>query len=223
MSKECPECYFENDDDAIRCAMCNCPLVQLDDKKSDTADEIFVWQILCPVDLALIHVPGADHRCETCRYPFNRAFMDDDSCKPIKAKVTRPLLILEEIEGNIAPKKLLNPVEPYKKINACPIIIAEDSIIGREGNVEYFLNDEYVSGLHCEISLVGNNWMVKRLNDPNKNPTCVNGCNLAPNILVIIPDGSTLQIADKLFLVTLRGMKLKGCTPETREEPHTAD
>lgn len=224
MSIECPECYAENVDHAIVCINCHCPLtdppVENEECENNSVPELYIWKVKCPVDGRLFEVSGPDYCCVSCPYSADVDFFDSFDCKPYRIKanvqipdeeyVKRPLLALEEIEAEFDENNIAKATcNPYKIIHI-PIIIEEDCLIGRSGNiaVDYFSKDLYISEKHCTVSLNEVGWFVERQNSVDGNPTCVNGIELSPKIKTKVNDGSLLQIADKLFVVTLRGMSM---------------
>ena len=220
MSKRCPECRTVNADSAERCKTCNYPFVKSDDERNNSTEYVCIWRIRCPVDGRVLEASGPDYECGAeCTHIYERIMLGATECKPHKEtvdihipsedEVDKPTLIMEEIESQMNREFIAEPSEPYKKIYI-PIIIDNDCLIGRKGEVavRHFCFDPKVSGEHCKILRTDKGWEVERKNGKDRYPTCVNGLQLtALGVSHKINDGDLLQIADKLFLITLRGMR----------------
>ena len=220
MSKECPDCYTENPDDALFCLNCNYSFTDLamdedqEDKKQDY--KIFVWKVRCPVDGRVFQVSDSDYTCDSCQYSEERGFFDPSDCAPYRVKIevqipseseaTHPMMVLEEIESELDENCIATPIGEVIKKTYKPIIIEKNGLIGRSGNIEtdYFSKDEWISEEHCAVMLRDTGWFVEQRS--KSNPTCIDFIELCPRVRTKVHDGSLLQIADKLFSISLRGM-----------------
>lgn len=224
MSKECPDCYTENPDDARFCSNCNYPFINHaleEDQEGENQDNvIFVWKVRCPVDGRVFKVPNSDYTCVNCQYSDEMDLFDPSDCTPYRVRVevqipseseaTHPMMILEEIESELDENCIATPIgDVFKKIYK-PIIIEKNCIIGRDGDIEsdYFSKDEWISEQHCAVALRDAGWFVEQRSESN--PTCIDSIELCPKVRTKVHDGSLLQIADKLFSISLRGMSKTG-------------
>lgn len=226
MSVFCPECHTENPDSAVRCSMCDALLHEdnIKDEKVTSGDSVTTvsWRIRCPVDGRIIEVGGPDEKCTTCPHENDDLVeFDNNDCKPVRveikttipaeSEINKPLLALEMIDCEIDYDLIAYATgEKYQRISP-PIIIYESGIIGRtKGTIEsaVFSKDEHVSEEHCRIILEQDVWYAENLSDST--PTSVNQRRLSKRIKTKLHDGDLLQIADMLFLLSIRG-----CAEET--------
>lgn len=215
---ECPDCYELNPSDAIYCVKCGA-IIQ--EELLDTEDDdksVTVWKVRCPVDGRTFSVLNEHSSCQHCPYECDDTYTFDKSdCKPFciitefetpnDEYISSPLLILEEVEAEFDDDDIGHLLNGKYKYIHPPINITNEVLIGRNGDVEqeYFSADSFVSEEHCIISLDDEAWYVEHIG--HCNPTCVNENKLSHKIKVKLTDASLLQIADKLFFVTVRGFK----------------
>lgn len=191
-----------------------------------------VWMIRCPVEQTDKAVGGPDASCASCPYrdnPRYAARYDLGRCKPrlveltdvFPASLTGPALALEELDCRLCQAGediLARPAQDgvYKKI-ARPVLLRGGAVIGSDAGrctvrpgfaPDFFTADEYLEPEHCRIRLEGGAWYVEPCAAPRgrrPNPTCVNGVRLTPMIRSRLRQGDLLQLADRLFLVQVRG------------------
>ena len=83
------------------------------------------------------------------------------------------------------------------------IIITGDCTIGRLGDVEteYFAKNEFVSKLHCKITLENGEFKIEHIS--NTNPTKINNDKLPKGIQKKLRNGDYLEIADIIFKISI--------------------
>ena len=222
MSKFCPYCDSENEDLAQECVVCGMPLegveiiVAEDEQPTGDTVPLVTWRIRCPVDGKLIVVEGPEDRCKSCPYEDDDYDVDFTACKAVRVETIiaippegspcEPLLALESIEYDFDDNWVAHPQNGVITKNYAPIIIQNGGIIGRtDGDIapELFSKRDCVAGTHCRIPLSNNVWYVENLS--KMNPTCVDEVKISQGIRNKLHDKALLQIADMLFLVTIRG------------------
>jgi len=98
------------------------------------------------------------------------------------------------------------------------IIIESSGIIGREGDfaLDYFKECDYVSRLHCEVTLINNGFMIEHL-PTAKHPTKIDNIALSVRVPRALRDRSILTIADKSYRVSIKTTSVSEDTLQANE------
>lgn len=215
----CPYCREIIEDDVNICPMCDATLKE--EKGNSNKNKVVKrWLITCPFDGKSIIVFDENSRCENCRYENDHSVIYDfEKCKPFfiervydipsEETVSIPTLYLEEISAEFDDDDIGHIQEANIEYLRAPICIESSGKIGRNGDIDriYFEKDIFVSDEHCLILKDDTNWYVEHIG--NTNPTCVNEIKLSRKVKHKLLDGYLLQVADKMFIVSVRGFEQK--------------
>lgn len=215
----CPYCREIIEDNIYICPICEATLKEENENSSDSK-VVKRWIITCPVDGKSIIVYDEKSKCENCRYENdNSVIYDFGKCKPFfvervydipsEETVSVPTLYLEEISADFDEENIGHIQESHIEYLRAPICIKGSGKIGRNGDIDraYFEKDLFISDEHCLILRDDINWYVEHIG--NTNPTCVNENKLSRKVKHKLLDGYLLQVADKMFIVSVRGFELK--------------
>ena len=121
--------------------------------------------------------------CEVC----NASFLESADSDPRNSSAPLAILELADSESDM-----------IIKING-------DGVLGREGTIEreFFARHRSISRKHCGVSLKHGNYLIEHLPSA-MHPTILNQYKLVPGVPMIIRDGDSLRIADKLFTAAIR-------------------
>lgn len=199
MSIECRFCGMTNDDNAVRCEMCNSLLrdeiLSTSSVANDTTSEKNEWRITCPKCGKVYIVTTQDdriHECSNCEDELDR--FEISHIAPVKVQVETT----EQQSGKM--KLVLNEIRKKTTIE-----ITHDVVIDREQSEvapDFFKSDQYISNPHCRFFFEGGNWQVEDLGSLNK--TIVNSAELPAYFPTIIRDGGYIRLADLLFRVSIK-------------------
>lgn len=185
MAKECIRCGEVNKDDAEKCSQCNATLIRED--RPENISSVMVFTIACPEcnkQYYLCDETGKIPECTFCKDKSEE--IDICNIKPEKKYLMDEYLELFDVKFR---KKFI--------VTIC------GGLIGRQGNLypDYFAKNEYISGLHCNISFKDEVWKIEHLSRTNE--TKLNGQSLANNVSIKLNNKDSIHMADLLFKVKI--------------------
>ena len=195
MSRVCPLCYAENDDNAINCAKCG---VEFEDAHAESkCDVVRKYIITCPIC-------GKEYEVESANSTIDKCENEDDEFDKIQIRSQRAKVV-EIITQNIREEHRVRRISLIDVRTDKVITIADaGGIIGRSGDFEseYFNNNPYVSGMHFKVFCQDGEWYVEHLS--NTNTTTVNGTKLLHDIRFKVNDGDRIVIPECCLKVSIK-------------------
>lgn len=198
MSKECIYCGEENEDSAIRCAICGAAFSE----ESSGKAEIAHWYIVCPCCGKRYEVKSESDRitqCENCLDEFDK--YEIAHITPFRVSEQKTVISDSCEPENRDERSVLTLLELRKKKK---IEISHDVTIDREASdiePEFFKADCHISSPHCRIAYERGEWQIEDIGSSTK--TAVNKVELIPFFPVVIRDGNYIRIADLIFRASI--------------------
>jgi len=195
MSRVCPLCYAESDDNALNCAKCGVEFENAD--TGNDCDVLRKYIITCPIC-------GKEYEVDSASSTIDKCDNEDDEFDKIQIRSQRARVveIVKQSKEEKRAAKRLSLID----VRTDKIIIIDDAggIIGRSGDFEseYFKNNPYVSSMHFKVFCQDGEWYVEHLS--NTNPTTVNGTKLLHDIRFKVNDGDRIIIPECCLKVSIK-------------------
>jgi|GEM_PF-2293039 len=201
MSKECPLCYAENEDNAAVCDTCGIEFI-CSNEQGKLLTVIRKYFVTCPVcgrDYEVDDINGTIAECEYEEDEYDREQIKKQRAKAVDVEIEEGSEYRNEAVNKIA-EFCLTDVRSGK----CIVIPECGGVIGRSGefgSADFFKDNPYISSIHFKIKFKENEWFVEHLS--NTNSTSVNGTKLIHDMQFKMKNGDRIIVPECCFKVSI--------------------